>query len=134
MTEKKITGFIAGCFDLLHPGYILMFEDAKTICNHLIIALHEDPSLERSHKHKPIHSLKERETILKGIKYIDEVVYYKTEKELKNLLLDISPDYRIIGTDYLERDFTGKDIEDIKIYYHERQHDWSYSKLRRKIC
>tara|TARA_Y100000034_G_scaffold121891_1_gene166688 strand:+ start:143 stop:568 length:426 start_codon:yes stop_codon:yes gene_type:complete len=134
MIKKRITGLIAGCFDLIHPGYIQMFEDAKTVCDCLIIALHEDPSHERSHKHKPVHSLEEREIILKGVKYIDEIVYYKTEKDLEKLLLDILPDYRIIGSDYLERDFTGKDIKNISTHYHDRKHDWSYSKLRRRIC
>jgi glycerol-3-phosphate cytidylyltransferase len=131
---KKITGFVAGCFDLIHPGYIYMFEDAKTVCNHLIVALHEDPSHERPQKYKPLHTLEERATILKSIKYVDEIVYYKTEEELENLLLDLKPNYRILGTDYLDKDYTGKGIKDIEIYFHERKHNWSYSNLRRKIC
>ena len=132
--NKKITGIVAGCFDLIHPGYVQMFKDAKTVCNHLIIALHEDPSHERPHKHKPMQTTEEREIILKSIKYIDEIVYYKTEKELEKLLLEIKPNYRIIGSDYLEKDFTGKNIKGIEVYYHKREHDWSYSKLRKKIC
>ena len=131
---KKITGFVAGCFDLIHPGYVHMFQDAKTICNHLIVALHENPSFERPQKYEPLHTLEERTIILKSIKYIDEIVYYKTEMDLENLLLEIKPNYRIIGSDYLEKDFTGKNIKGINVYYHERKHDWSYSKLRRKLC
>ena len=30
---KKIVGFTAGNFDLLHPGYIYTFEDAKKHCD-----------------------------------------------------------------------------------------------------
>ena len=37
--KKKIVGFTAGNFDLLHPGYIYTFEDAKKHCDHLIIFL-----------------------------------------------------------------------------------------------
>ena len=41
--QKK--GIIAGAFDVIHPGYIKMFKDAKKHCNHLTIALHLDPSI-----------------------------------------------------------------------------------------
>jgi glycerol-3-phosphate cytidylyltransferase len=132
--KTKIKGLVAGCFDLIHPGYIQMFKDAKDICNHLVVALHENPSTERSEKFKPIHSVEEREIILRGIRYVDEIVRYKTEEDLEKLLVDTKPDYRIVGTDYLEKEFTGKHTEGVKIYYHSREHDWSYSALRRKLC
>ena len=131
--KNKVTGFIAGCFDIIHPGYINMFKDAKNVCNHLIVALHEDPSIEREHKYKPLHTVEERESILLSIKYVDEVLHYKTESDLEKLLIDTMPDYRIMGSDYLEKEFTGKNIKGIEIYYHERDHDWSYSNLRRKM-
>ena len=132
--KTKVKGLVAGCFDLIHPGYIEMFKDAKNICNYLIVALHENPAIERMEKFQPVHTLDEREIVLNGISYVDEVVRYKTEEELEQLLINIRPDYRVIGTDYLEKDFTGKNIEGIKIYYHSRDHDWSYSSLRRKLC
>ena len=37
--KKKIVGFTAGNFDLLHPGYIYTFEDAKKHCDHFIVFL-----------------------------------------------------------------------------------------------
>ena len=132
--KKKVKGLIAGCFDLIHPGYIQMFKDAKTVCNYLIIALHEDPSIERSSKLKPVHTVEERQVILSGIKYVDEVVHYKTEQGLYDILQRIKPQYRIVGTDYRSKNITGKDIDGIELYYHEREHKWSYSDLRKRIC
>ena len=131
---KKTKGLVAGCFDIIHPGYIKMFEDARTVCEHLIIALHEDPSIDRKDKYKPLHSLAERELILKSIKYVDEVVTYRTEEQLESLIRKMKPDYRILGSDYIGKKITGKDIDGVEIHYHERDHDWSYSSLRRKIC
>ena len=52
--EKKIVGFTAGNFDLLHPGYIYTFEDAKKHCDHFIVFLQKDPSLHRKSKYKPV--------------------------------------------------------------------------------
>tara|TARA_Y100000034_G_scaffold134462_1_gene202972 strand:+ start:448 stop:1146 length:699 start_codon:yes stop_codon:yes gene_type:complete len=132
--KNKVKGFIAGCFDLIHPGYIKMFEEAKTICNHLIVALQEDPSEERKEKLRPLHSVDERKIILGSIRYIDEVVTYKTEEDLESLLLSLKPNYRILGSDYLSKKITGKNVDGVEIYYHQRDHEWSYSTLRRKIC
>ena len=35
--NKKIVGFTAGNFDLLHPGYIYTFEKAKEHCDYFIV-------------------------------------------------------------------------------------------------
>lgn len=125
-------GMIAGAFDVIHAGYIYMFEDAKTVCSHLIIALHEDPSLERLEKIKPSQSLQDRKRILQSIKYIDEVVTYKTEKELEKLLKSTALDIRIIGSDYQGKSFTGSHLN-IPIYYHNRSHTKSSTALKQKI-
>ncbi len=45
--NKKIVGFTAGNFDLLHPGYIYTFEDARKHCDHFMIFLQRDPSATR---------------------------------------------------------------------------------------
>ncbi len=49
---KKVVGFTAGNFDLLHPGYIYTFEDAKKHCDHFIVFLHGDPSAYNRNKYK----------------------------------------------------------------------------------
>ena len=42
------------------------------------------------------------------------------------------PDIRILGSDYKNKKFTGDDL-DIKIYYHQRNHNFSTSNLRKKL-
>ena len=128
----RVVGFVAGSFDLIHPGYIQMFEDAKTVCDHLIVGLQSDPTIDRPEKLKLIHSLEEREIILSSIKYVDEILVYDTEESLYNLLKNTKIDVRILGTDYIDRDYTGKDL-DIPIHFHLRDHSWSASSLREKV-
>ena len=70
-------GIIAGAFDVIHPGYIRMFKDAKQHCNHLTVALHEDPSMARPHKLKPVQSVDERREILLALRDVDSVVVYQ---------------------------------------------------------
>ena len=130
--DKKITGFTCSCFDLLHAGHILMLKDAKKQCDNLIVGLQTDPTIDRPEKNQPIQSFEERKIQLEAIKYIDKIIPYSTEKELYELLRKINPDIRILGTDYINKDFTGDGL-DIEIYYHKRDHNYSTSNLRRKI-
>lgn len=122
-------GLIAGNFDIIHPGYVRYFKDAKEHCDHLIIALHEDPTIERPNKSKPILSKEERTEILLAIKYIDEVVYYNTEEELWELLSKIRPQVRILGSDYRGKKFTGDDLG-IPVHFHKRDHNWSTTRFK----
>ena len=105
----------------------------KKQCNYLIVGLQTDPTIDRpKEKNKPIQSLEERRIQLEAVKYIDEIITYNTEEDLYNILKDIKPNVRILGHDYLNKNFTGDDL-DIKIYYHKRDHNYSSTNLRKKI-
>ena len=125
-------GFTCSAFDLLHAGHILMLKDAKRYCDKLIVGLQTDPTIDRLEKNKPIQSLEERRIQLEAVKYVDEIFEYTTEEELYKKLLFIKPDVRILGSDYIGKSFTGDDL-DIKIYYHDRNHNYSTTNLREKI-
>ena len=125
-------GFVAGSFDVLHPGYIAMFKEAKKHCNHFIVALHDDPSLYSKSKITPVLSLKEREEILSAISYVDEVTSYESEVDLYDLLKNINPDIRFLGDDYRNKEFTGDDLK-IPIHFMDRSHGWSTTKFKNMI-
>jgi glycerol-3-phosphate cytidylyltransferase len=130
---ESTIGFTCSCFDLLHAGHILMLRDAKSRCDRLIVGLQTDPTIDRPDtKNKPIQSLEERRIQLESVKYVNEIFEYGTEEELYKKLLDINPDVRILGSDYIGKSFTGDDL-DIEIYYHERKHNYSSTNLRGKI-
>ena len=126
---KKVEGFTAGNFDLLHPGYIYTFEDAKKHCDHFIVFLHADPSAYRRNKYKPVIPLYERYRALMSIQYVDEVFIYKTEDELLKLIEHFKPDIRVLGEDYLGKRFTGDHLN-IPVLYTSRAHGWSTTKLK----
>jgi len=124
-------GFVAGAFDLIHPGYIKLFKQAKSYCNHLTVGLHIDPSLENG-KTKVVHTLDERKEILSSIKFIDDIIVYQTESELYDILSGGKFDVRLLGLDYLNSYYTGKDLP-IKIAWIDREHGYSTTNLREKI-
>lgn len=134
MSEKKeIVGFTAGNFDLMHPGYIYTFEDAKKHCDKFIVFLQRDPSLHRKSKYKPVVPLYERYRTLMSIQYIDEVYVYQTEEELYDLINFFEPDIRILGEDYIGKSFTGDDLPP-KVIYTSRAHGWSTTRMKDMIA
>ena len=126
-------GVIAGNFDVIHPGYIKMFKECKNNCDHFIVLLQEDPSLERPEKFKPILSVDERREMLLSLKMIDEVITYTTEHILYAFLKGVDPDVRFLGDDYIGKDFTGKDLQHVEIYYNSRKHSFSTTELRGRV-
>ena len=134
----KPIGFTCSTFDLLHAGHILMLAEAKSICDHLIVGLQIDPSLDRPEvKNKPIQSVVERFVQLSAVKFVDEIIVYQTEKDLEDMLMFLPISLRIIGEEYKDKEFTGKQIcEDrgIRIYFNQRRHSFSTTELRKRVA
>lgn len=136
MNDWKI-GFTCSTFDLLHAGHITMLKEAKSKCDYLICGLQTDPTIDRPNsKNKPIQTLVERWIQLEAVKYVDEIVVYQTEKDLEDLFLTLNMDVRIVGEEYRNTNFTGKDIceqRGIELYYNKREHSFSTTELRERI-
>ena len=129
-------GITCSTFDLLHTGHILMLEECKRYCDYLICALQVDPTIDRPEKNAPIQSLVERYTQLKAVKYVDEIIPYVTEKDLEQIFKSYPIDVRIIGNDYMGKNFTAKEIcrdRGIDIVYNKRDHDFSTTELRKRV-
>ena len=129
-------GITCSTFDLLHAGHVVMLEEAKRHCDYLIAALQVDPTLDRDSKNKPIQSIVERQIQLAAIKYVDEIVMYSTESELEDLFLTLPLDVRILGAEYRDKEFTGKQIcldRNIELFYNVRDHSFSSTSLRKRI-
>tara|TARA_Y100001937_G_C7075774_1_gene310538 strand:+ start:492 stop:947 length:456 start_codon:yes stop_codon:yes gene_type:complete len=125
-------GFTASTFDLLHAGHVAMLSEAKNVCNYLLVGLHVNPHEERKEKNEPIQTLVERYTQLKAISYVDEIIPYQKENDLLDILKLYNIHIRIIGEEYRDKDFTGKNL-DMEIYYNKRRHDFSSSLLRKRV-
>ena len=130
-------GFTCSTFDLLHAGHITMLEEARRQCEFLIVGLQNDPTLDRPGvKNPPVQSLVERQIQLSAVKYVDEIIIYNTEEDLCDLLLTLPIDIRILGVEYKESDFTGRQIckdRGIKCFFNKRDHSFSSSSLRNRV-
>ena len=130
---SQIIGVIAGNFDVIHPGYIYMFDECKKHCDILLLLLHDDPSIERPEKIKPILDLNERNMILSSLKQIDRIITYQIESDLYDILKAEQIDIRFLGDDYKNKAFTGDDLG-IPIHYLDRSHGWSTTKFKKMIA
>jgi len=139
LKEDGLTvGIVFSSFDLFHAGHVAMLAEAKNHCDYLIAALQTDPTIDRPDtKNPPIQSIVERQIQVSTNRIVDEVVVYQTEKDLVDLLLILPVDVRILGVEYADKDFTGKDIcraRGIEIVYNGRDHSFSSSSLRKRVA
>ena len=129
-------GFTASTFDLLHAGHVPMLREAKEQCDYLRCALQIDPATSRPEKNAPVQTIVERYTQLKAVGYVDEIIPYGTEEDLEDILNMYGIDVRILGDEYRDKEFTGKDIcrrRGIDLHFNKRDHRFSSSDLRRRI-
>ena len=132
------TGITFSTFDLLHAGHVAMLREAKSQCDYLIVGLQSDPTIDRPDtKNKPIQTMFERYLQLKAINYVDEVLPYQTEQDVIDILQTLPIDVRILGEEYRDKDFTGKDVcnqRGIELYFNTRDHRFSTTDLRKRVC
>lgn len=129
-------GFTCSTFDLFHAGHIMMLKEAKIQCDHLIVGLQTDPTIDRPQKNKPIQSVFERYEQLKACKYVDEILVYETEADLVNILLSYPINVRILGQEYEDTDFTGRSEcweRGIELHFNKREHSFSTTELRQRV-
>ena len=72
MIKKVLTG---GCFDILHFGHITFLKQAKTLGDHLIVALESDGNVKRvKGDMRPIHTQEQRKAMLEALSFVDEII------------------------------------------------------------
>lgn len=136
--EGKVIGITFSQFDLLHAGHIAMLAEAKNHCDYLIAGLQTDATIDRPDtKNKPIQSVVERQIQLSACRFVDEIVVYQTEQDLRDLILILPIDVRILGVEYESQDFTGRAEGShigIQHIFNSRDHSFSSSSLRKRVA
>ena len=140
LTNLKKQGLKIGItfsqFDLLHAGHIAMLAEAKEHCDFLIAGLQNDASWDRPDKNSPVQTIVERQIHLSAVRFVDEIVVYNTEKDLEDILLTLPLDIRILGEEYMQKEFTGRAIceqRGIELVFNRRDHSFSSSGLRQRV-
>lgn len=132
MEKKYKVGFTSSAFDLFHAGHVVMLEEAKSLCDYLIVGLLTDPTVDRpTTKNKPVQSVMERYIQLSACKFVDQIIPFESEKDLEDLILVLNPDIRICGEEYKGTNHTGVGL--CPIHYNKRRHSFSTTELRKRV-
>ena len=129
-----MTGIIAGNFDVIHSGYLQMFNDINNHVQEIHALLHIDSSLNRPGKIKPLLSVEDRTMTSLALKGITKVSTYNSEKQLLKLIIDINPEIRFLGDNCINRtNYTGHGLLP-EIIFLNRNHGWSTIKFKKLIA
>lgn len=126
-------GITFGAFDLFHAGHVLMMQEAKTVCDYLIVGIQSDPCIDRPEKNSPVQSIVERQIQVTACRFVDETIVYDTEAHLLEILRSLDWDVRILGDEYRYKDFTGREETLDRCYFNKRPHTFSSSELRTRV-
>jgi rfaE bifunctional protein nucleotidyltransferase chain/domain len=101
--------FTNGCFDLLHPGHIRIFEAARAMGDVLIIGLNSDESV-RTLKGpgRPVIPQEERAEILASLECVDAVVIFD-ELTPQRVIAALLPDVLVKGGDWPGNQIVGRE-------------------------
>ncbi|MGF1475579.1 MAG: D-glycero-beta-D-manno-heptose 1-phosphate adenylyltransferase [Geminicoccaceae bacterium] len=103
-------GFTNGCFDLLHVGHLALVDQARDVCDFLVVGLNSDSSVKRlKGEERPINDQHRRARLLSGLEAVDAVVLFD-EDTPETLIRKIRPDLLVKGADYRMEDVVGADF------------------------
>ena len=98
-----------GCFDVLHRGHIEMLKYARSLGSELIVGVDSDEKVKTDKGElRPFNKLEDRLEVLKSIRYVDRVIVFESRSELERLIMEYSPDFLVVGSDWKNRDVIGK--------------------------
>ena len=122
--------WVNGTFDVLHPGHIKLLEFAKQQGDYLMVGLDTDERIQQlKGPDRPIHTLEHRMFAIRSIKYVDDVVAFSSDDELRDLMSAYKPNIHVIGSDYVGKKFKiiGLGIPDDIVFF---DRVWEYSSSR----
>lgn len=113
VAEHKRNGkrvvFTNGCFDLLHPGHIRGFEQARMLGDVLVVAINSDSSVKfLKGEERPIIPQEERAEILAALEAVDYVVVFD-EITPREIIKRVLPNVLIKGGDWGENEIVGRE-------------------------
>lgn len=107
--------FVNGTFDVLHLGHLAMLNFAKSLGDHLTVAIDSDTRIKRlKGPTRPINSYTERKIMLENLKAVDEVKIFDTDEDLINIIKTC--DIMVKGSDYKTLPIIGKEYIEVVLF------------------
>ena len=126
---QTINVWVNGCFDVLHRGHIELLKYAKSKGTNLVVGIDSDSRVKlMKGNNRPFNKENDRQYFLNSIKYVDKVVLFNSDQELKKHLLDNKIQVMVIGSDWKGKTVIGEDLVE-KIVFFDRLESYSTTKI-----
>ena len=110
--------WVNGCFDVLHRGHVELFKFAKSHGDFLVIGIDSDKRVKNlKGPARPINNEVDRKFFLESIKFVDKVVIFGSEDELRSAISVHNPDTMIVGSDYKNKKVIGSEFSKELIFF-----------------
>ena len=137
--------YTGGTFDLFHNGHTRFLKSCFKLAGDngkVVVALNTDEFISAYKGKAPIMSYEERETILLACKYVDSVVPNIAGADSKPTILQVEPDFIVIGDDWARKDYYAQmqftqewlDREEIQLVYVPYTEGVSTTELKKRIA
>ena len=124
--------WVNGCFDVLHIGHIELLEHAKKLGGYVLVGLDSDERVkELKGDDRPINPIEHRIKMIESLKFVDDVVTFNTDDELKDILYIYQPDIILIGDEYKNKEIIGSEYARDVVFF-EKKNDISTTKILNK--
>lgn len=121
--------WVNGCFDVMHVGHIDMLKYARSLGQKLIVGLDTDERVQSNKgPSRPINNLYFRVKFMESIRYVDQVVTFGSDDELKELIRTSNADTIVVGQEYENDTVIGKELFKHVIFF-PKLYNLSTSKL-----
>lgn len=96
--------YTGGTFDLFHAGHVEFLRRCAELGS-VTVSLNEDEFIEKYKSKRPIISYREREAVLLGCRWVDNVVPNVGGSDSRLSISLVNPDLVVIGSDWARRDY-----------------------------
>jgi rfaE bifunctional protein nucleotidyltransferase chain/domain len=109
--------WVNGCFDVLHAGHIEMLKYARSVGDYLVVGLDTDARVKQSKgESRPINNLENRKRVMEAIRYVDKVVTFGSDDELKVCIHNSGAQAIVVGAEYEGRVIGSDLVEEIILF------------------
>jgi rfaE bifunctional protein nucleotidyltransferase chain/domain len=126
---------VNGTFDIIHRGHLMMLQHAKSLGDHLLVAIDTDRRVkELKGENRPINNQDDRRYMLESLKCVNTVYFFDSKEELIDIMKEYQPDVYVKGSDWnLDRPSTAEQYCKQVIYY-DRVSDYSTTNIIQRIA